>query len=190
MPRSVHLAVWDVYAPPGTAGDDPLRKTDDTLRTWMGTTRAAVRVVLEARSAAGIAVRQPLVGVALSTKYHDAYSDIIADETNVKKVDIDASLGGDDIHLDTVLTPELKREGMIRELVRAVNNMRKEMGLAPSDRIAVTYHTDDAELTVAMDEHRAQLERSTAASAWVPGTPTASTELSLGDATITLRIAR
>ncbi|MDO8425547.1 MAG: class I tRNA ligase family protein [bacterium] len=151
---SVHLASWDAYASEGGA-------EDDALRTTMDTTRAAVRIVLEARSTAGVPVRQPLASAALGEKYHGVFHTIVADETNVKVVQIDPALDGDAVRLDTALSPELQREGMARELIRKVNGLRKEMGLTPSDRIRVAYATADATLTQAIAEHRVDIERGT-----------------------------
>lgn len=39
--------------------------------------------------------------------------------------------------LDTEITPELRREGMMREVVRHLQEMRKEAGYEVSDRILV-----------------------------------------------------
>ena len=42
------------------------------------------------------------------------------------------------VALDTAVTPELRAEGLARELVRQVQDARKAAGLAISDRVAVT----------------------------------------------------
>jgi isoleucyl-tRNA synthetase len=47
------------------------------------------------------------------------------------------------VSLDTILTPELRGEGMAREVVRAIQNLRKKSGLAVSDRIELTIDADD-----------------------------------------------
>lgn len=39
------------------------------------------------------------------------------------------------VGLDTEITPELSKEGDVRDLIRGVQNMRKEAGLAVTDRI-------------------------------------------------------
>lgn len=50
-----------------------------------------------------------------------------------------ASEKGVTVAVDTHLTPELEQEGAARDLVRAINNMRKEAGLEISDRIDLFY---------------------------------------------------
>ena len=41
--------------------------------------------------------------------------------------------------MDTVLTAELKEEGMVREMIRNINEMRKEAKLTPEDKIILYY---------------------------------------------------
>jgi isoleucyl-tRNA synthetase len=50
-----------------------------------------------------------------------------------------ASDKGITVAVDTTLTKSLKQEGIARDLVRRVNTMRKEAGLALDDRIDLTY---------------------------------------------------
>jgi isoleucyl-tRNA synthetase len=59
---------------------------------------------------------------------------------NVKEVILVASSESLEasVELDTEITPELKREGEYRELVRMVQDLRKEKGLLPSDVITLT----------------------------------------------------
>ena len=53
-----------------------------------------------------------------------------------------ASDKGVTVAIDINLTPELLQEGYARDLVRAINNMRKEAGLDIADRINLTYQAD------------------------------------------------
>ena len=53
----------------------------------------------------------------------------------------------------TTLTEELTREGMMRDLLRKIQILRKESGLEMEDRIRLRYHTTSAELERAIAEH-------------------------------------
>ena len=56
--------------------------------------------------------------------------------------------------LATELTEELVREGLARELVRTIQDRRKEMDCQFTDRIAVGIVTDSAELQAAIEQFR------------------------------------
>ena len=125
--ESVHLEKWP------EAGAVSLQVISN-----METVRAIVTKGLELRQKAGIKIRQPLQSLSFEAIELDAYHDIIKDELNVKEI-----LSGDFV-LDTVITPELKKEGDYRELVRALQDLRKKEGLQPSDRVTFTVETNDA----------------------------------------------
>jgi isoleucyl-tRNA synthetase len=57
---------------------------------------------------------------------------IIKDELNVKEV-----RSGPDFELDTVITRELRLEGLARDAVRAIQDERKRAGLSIEDRIVL-----------------------------------------------------
>ena len=61
---------------------------------------------------------------------------ILADEVNVKTVLTDTTIGkeGEQVALDTTLTPELIEEGELRDLIREVQELRKTNGLMPKDK--------------------------------------------------------
>jgi len=61
--------------------------------------------------------------------------------------------GGFFAAIDPTVTLELKREGLARELISRVQRMRKEAGLAVSDRIALTVVGAD-EVRAVIDAHR------------------------------------
>jgi isoleucyl-tRNA synthetase len=138
-PDSVHLSDWPSY-------DETL--IDEDLRGSMAAARRAVALGLQARESSKIKVRQPLARAILSgagAELAARHSAIIADELNVKSVEVGeppaaathATDGGMTTAIDTELTPELRGEGMARELVRAVQNLRKKSGLAVADRIVL-----------------------------------------------------
>ena len=58
------------------------------------------------------------------------------------------------VALDLELDDGLRLEGTARELVRALNDLRRELGLAISDRIAVTLTTSDEDILAAVRAHR------------------------------------
>ena len=64
-----------------------------------------------------------------------------------------ASDGGETVALDVTITPELRREGLAREVVRLVQDARKSDSLNISDRIWLHWRTDDDELAEALTEH-------------------------------------
>lgn len=123
--ESVHLMGW----PKGG-------EVDPVVFGEMSMVREFVTLALEERQKANIKVRQPLPALHVSVKMENEYASIIADEVNVKNVVFD--LGENErARLDTTITPELKIEGEVRELMRAIQDARKEMGLMPQDRIVL-----------------------------------------------------
>jgi isoleucyl-tRNA synthetase len=64
-----------------------------------------------------------------------------------------ASDGGETVALDLDVTPELRREGLAREVIRLVQDARKADGLEVSDRIALRWEATDPELAAALTEH-------------------------------------
>jgi isoleucyl-tRNA synthetase len=101
--------------------------------------------------------------------------------------------------LDLRVTPELAREGVARDLVRAVQQVRRDAGLAVGDRIALTVGTGDAGVSEAIEEFREMVERETLATSVEVvagtagtdgGTDTQGTAAALGDGlavTVTVR---
>ncbi len=127
--ESVHLMQWPVTT--AVAG---------TVIEEMKMTREVVTRALEARAKSNIKVRQPLQ--TLFVPYElllegEPYHALIRDEVNVKELKTDKTLKENELRLDTVLSPELKLEGNARELMRAIQDARKNMGLEPKDRIVL-----------------------------------------------------
>jgi isoleucyl-tRNA synthetase len=67
-----------------------------------------------------------------------------------------ASAGGLTVALDLTLTPALERAGLVREVVRLVQEARKTTGLAVSDRIELWWTGEDA-VAQALTEHAEQV---------------------------------
>jgi isoleucyl-tRNA synthetase len=70
--------------------------------------------------------------------------------------------GGGFVVLDTALTPELEAEGVARDLVRAVQQARRDAGLDVSDRIVVDLSAT-ASVADAARTHAALIKRETLA---------------------------
>ena len=93
----------------------------------------------------------------------DDYELIIAEELNVKTVNIEPIEDGFSVEVDFQVTPELKQEGLMREVVRQVQNARKSGGLQVDDRISLVLETDDAELKKAIQDHAETIKHETLA---------------------------
>jgi isoleucyl-tRNA synthetase len=121
--ESVHLEAWPE---PGNV--------ETELMSAMARVRDAVTSALALRTEAKIPVRQPLRMLTLRDELDEKYHQIVLDELNVKEIAFDSSLTTS-CELDMNLTPELKDEGDVRNLMRAVQDARKEKGLTPKDAI-------------------------------------------------------
>jgi len=136
--ESIHLKDW---LPAGGMNERVMNEMDEV--------RDFVNQGLSLRAKAGLKVRQPLASVTVP-KLGSAFEwePILLDELNVKAVKT-----GSEVVVDGVITPELKREGLMREVIRFVQNARKDAGLNIDDRIVLQLETPDGELQNAISEH-------------------------------------
>jgi isoleucyl-tRNA synthetase len=146
-----------------TPGPDLLRIVRDELRvkeTELGEVEAALLVK------PNLPVLGPKLGKALGEvraalaagefddlgdgRFRVAGHELAADEVLVERSGRDgwatASADGVTVALSTALDEELRREGRVYELIHRVNALRKESGLALTDRIALTIPATDADL--------------------------------------------
>jgi isoleucyl-tRNA synthetase len=65
------------------------------------------------------------------------YLDIVKDELNVKQVSVKDTLQSGTVELNTEITDALRDEGDMRDLIRMIQDMRKNANLSPSDRVIV-----------------------------------------------------
>ena len=167
--ESIHLKDW---LPAGEINRAMLRD--------MNALRAAVNDGLSKRAAEGIKVRQPLASAKLVStisqntpeEVAQFLVDIARDELNVKSVeavtgselDVPEASAQPSVVYDLTITPELKREGLMREIVRHVQSARKKAGLQVDDRIILQLTTNDDQLRQAINEHRATIAAETLAS--------------------------
>jgi len=144
--ESVHLLDW----PEGG-------RVNELVMSEMETVRDYVNAGLSIRAKERIKVRQPLASVTVPTLGEFVnFEDILAEELNVKMVK-----QGEALSLDLEITPELKREGLMREVIRHVQNARKAAGLNVDNRIMLSLKTEDDELQRAITEHQKEIGRET-----------------------------
>jgi isoleucyl-tRNA synthetase len=173
--ESVHLADWSIKAA-ATA----LSEIESQTLSAMEAAREIVELGLSARKEANMKVRQPLAELVYFAKPQSTtsksdsgnsaadligseFEQIIAEELNVKAVRrADANAGAEHeqailkesanfaVSLSVEITPELREEGLARELERQIQDMRKKFGLQVGDMIDVYYNTADASLEMAL----------------------------------------
>ena len=139
----------------------------------METVRKVVEMGLSMRSESGIKVRQVLSQFYISGAEF-AFADsknIIAEELNVKEVLLE-NFDKEDNHLkkkedwgfkmalNIHVTEELKKEGLVREIVRTINQIRKEQGMTIADEVIVEYHTEDENLKAVFVDYSTEIKKS------------------------------
>ena len=139
-PLSIHLVSWPKSF-----------EVDMSLIEEMKIVRDVVTLGLQFRQKNMIPVRQPLSNIVIKKYQIDLkYFDILKEELNVKDILIEDSEEFS-VSLDVNITEELKKEGNFRELVRAIQDIRKQKGLNPSDQVDLEiFSTEDGYRLVGM----------------------------------------
>jgi isoleucyl-tRNA synthetase len=149
--ESVHLETWPNFKV----------NTEDKLLEKMEKTRAITSTALEKRAKANIKTRQPLSKITLKDKTFsdERFLSIIKDEVNVKEIVFDIKLESDLI-LDTEITEALKEEGTVRDIIRAIQEARKNNSLTIKDVAFVTIDCN-LELKNAIEKNKEKIIKST-----------------------------
>ncbi len=161
--ESVHLDMWPEV-------DQNILLANTNLLVDMESVREVVKLGNSLRKENSLKVRQPLASLkAVATlsgdkDYLEQYQKIISEELNIKKVELRnlpgnkemeemRSLANDKIKvaedqrsivvLNTEITPQLAKEGLLRETIRAINQIRKQQGLIMHDQVLVEFSTED-----------------------------------------------
>ena len=159
--ESIHLKNW---LPAGEVNEQVLA---DMARTRELINNGLSLRMKQDEHQTSIKVRQPLQYAAYAgAKLAEYYEQIMAEELNVKEIrwieNLDEHLADYDvtegvikpenwIEISKQLTPELKREGLMREVIRHVQSARKKAGLQVDDRIELGITSSDTEIAQAVD---------------------------------------
>lgn len=154
--ESIHLASYPKE-------DTKFLEVNASLLLEMETVRELVTLGQAARVESGIKVRQPLGMIeVISDKKEDNKKEIepwmaelLKEELNVKEVKdvskfsgtkgwaVQKNTGGNlQVALDTNITKELEREGLLRELSRMIQSARKKKGFMLGDTVSVKISTE------------------------------------------------
>ncbi len=93
------------------------------------------------------------------------------------------------VQLDVEVVPELEREGVARDFVRMVQQLRKDKGFDVSDRITLTWTSDSTLVKEAFKEHAAYIAEQVLATTFVEGAGSDKTE-ELGDRQVSFAIQK
>lgn len=142
---SVHLKDWP------EAGE-----IDESLLAEMAEVRGYVNEALALRAKNGVKIRQPLASVKVpqNAKSFD-FAPILMEELNVKNVEF----GGGSVEFDFELTPELRAEGLMREIIRHIQAARKKAGLNVDDRIELNFTSENADLLNAFKKFEQEISK-------------------------------
>jgi isoleucyl-tRNA synthetase len=144
--ESVHLLDWP------KAGN-----VDMEIITDMSIVRELIVQGLAQRAASSLKVRQPLQSVDLlvTKKISDNLKEIVKDELNVKQVNVSVS-GTVEVQakIDTKISDELREEGLSRELIRYIQNTRKQAGLSVDDRISLLIDSESPEVIQVIENYK------------------------------------
>jgi len=157
-------------------------------RVWIV---ADARVDAQEDLIAKLAARGELLRIEVEGQTIELAPDALLIETTAAEGFACAEDAGYLVGLDTKLTEELVREGLIREIVRTVQDARKQAGLDVSDRIVL--NIDGNELVIAaISAHREYIVSEALVGGWqeLSSPPAFSIEHRLGAAHWAIRLAR
>ena len=100
----------------------------------------------------------------ISLEINGKFVDLYTEEVDISSQDIEgwlvANQGGLTVALDVTISNELRKEGIARELINRIQNIRKDSGFEVTDKIELTIE-DNAVLKEAVLENEAYIKRET-----------------------------
>lgn len=147
---------------------------DQKVLDEMKTAKEVASMGLKVRDTSKLKLRQPLAKAYVHLKDKDLL-EIVKSELNVKEVETsDKPVKGDGlvtmenngyfVTLDTNLTKALKQEGLYRELVRQLQDMRKKNGLKVGEMIKLTIFGEGTDLNELVENNKQNLMKDVSAS--------------------------
>ena len=129
---------------------------DENLLKEMEVVRAICSIGLNIRDESRLKVRQPL-STAFVPQLSKEMLDIVKGELNVKEIVVSkeikeegnikvSCLGGITVGLDIHITEELKEEGILNEILRGLQVVRKESGCEVGEYISLKYTSESKEV--------------------------------------------
>ena len=146
---SVHLKDWPA------AGE-----INEKILDEMAEVRGYVNEALALRAKNGVKIRQPLKEVVIPHVASDLkwFVEILQEELNVKGVsyvvlekdengEILSHKPAEKVDFNFEITPELRAEGLMREIIRHIQASRKKAGLNVDDRIELNFSSENEDLS-------------------------------------------
>ena len=185
--ESVHLEEWQKVKE---------SLIDEKLNENMKEIRKIVSLALAERSFVGIKVRQPLAllkvrNIKSEIQDNEELLELIKEEVNVKDISFDAGIK-EEVKLDKLITEELKKEGILREVLRLIQSMRKKASLKPEDKIIVGYN-GEREINEILEELKTFILKESKAQSFEPKEKISfdlEKEIKIGDQTLWLGIKK
>ncbi len=149
--QSVHLHDWPKVNK---------KLIDKELEKQIEEVRNVVTIGLAQRKEKQIKVRQPLraVWLGLSNEFQKDLEVLIREELNVKEVVYNKSQK-ELVVLDTELDEVLIHEGYARELMRQIQDMRKEAKYKVDEEVFGQWHSDDPDLSTAINRWSDEIKK-------------------------------
>lgn len=174
---------------------------DEKLLEDMDQVREICSLGLKVRDDSKLKLRQPLAKAVISLD-NDDLAEIVKAELNVKQVEaakepvekegfVTNSNKEMFISLDTTLTEELKQEGMLKDLTRHIQALRKEAGMQLGDKVNVTYSTESRELTGLIEKYTEEIKSTVQAETVTSADELSdSKEVEVGEGKIRLQVSK
>jgi len=162
-----------------------------TLGKALGKAMKAAAARIERLGAADI--RRLLAGEKVTLDLEGAPFELSAEGVEVQRIEKEGlkvvNQGTLTVALDPELSEELVQEGLVRDLVRGIQSLRKEQGLAVTDRIALALD-GSAAVRAAAERFKDHLMAETLATSLSWGAASDAVEIECGEETVRVSIAR